>query len=158
MMLNPLSWMLGALVVSFLAQTPAPSDARWVSALFPEERAQLARQTRIDGRTGIYQKASARFAPSLAGLVRQEKFAEARAELELWKELIAASRDDIVASVSPGKRPKAVIRYEIHLRKMIAEMQGLRVKASVEAFDAFEQWANSAEECRKSILAVIFPK
>jgi hypothetical protein len=157
MILSPLSFTLVALIASFLAQAPPGSDAKWTSALFPEERAQLARQSRIEGRVPIYQKASARFAPSLEKLVHEEKFAEVRKELELWKELIAASRDDIVASVPPGKRPKAVIRYEIHLRKMIAQMQSLRVKASVEAFDAFERWGASAEECRKAILAVIFP-
>jgi len=158
MMFSLLTCLMGALFVSAAAQAgPVPAPGPF-AALTTEENAQLARQTKIDGRVRIYEKATVRFASELSKLVNQEDFPEVRARLALWQGLLSGSVSDIVSSVPRGKRPKAVIKYEIQLRKVIAEMQSLRVTASVEAFDAFQEWAASAEECRKSIMAVIFPK
>ena len=154
----PMAWMLSALLASPFPQVPDAREPAWEGALRPEERTELSRQTKIDGRIRVYSKASVRLAGRMERLVSEEKFSEVREELRLWAALIVRSAEDIVVSVPVGKRPKPVIRYEIQLRKLIAQMQSLRVKATVEAFDAFVEWAASAENSRKSIMEVIFPK
>jgi hypothetical protein len=121
------------------------------------EREQLQKEQKIDNRIRIYDSASARLLKILEGAVLKEDFQPATATLQGWTTLLTMSLKDIDQNENRKKKSRNLIRFEIHLRKAISDVQGFKMRAPVGQEDAFDAWLNKAEELRKKLVDIIFP-
>jgi len=138
-------------------QAPVAPD-RNLDFLTEKERADLRRQSNVDGRIRVYLSASERYQSTVPKLVTGQEFDTLSGTMAKWEALLVSSLADIESGVAPGKKPKNLRRFEIHLRKAIGEVQSLRKSGSVEAFDALEGWCSRAETIRGTIVKIMFAK
>jgi hypothetical protein len=130
-----------------------PSD----DGLTAVEREQLRKEQKIDNRIKIYDNASTRLLKTLEGAVLKEDFQSAPATLKAWTTLLTMSLNDIDQNESRKKKSKNLIRYEIHLRKAISDVQGFKIRAPADQENTFDSWLNKAEEIRKKLVDILFP-
>ena len=145
------------LLVTATFQDPAARDGA-PDFLTPQERSRLARESKAEGRVGVYQAASQRYEATVTKLVAGEQLEALSSALAQWRLLLDTSLKDIEAGVVPGKKPKNVRRYEIHLRKVLSDMTRLKKTGTVEMFDALEAWCTRAEAVRQRIVDIMFAK
>ncbi len=149
-------WQTIALMVGLAMQTgsaPALSD----DGLTAAEREQLQQQQNIENRIKIYDNATARFFKTIEASVLKDDFDSVPALLKSWTKLLDMALKDIDANASRKKKSKALIRYEIRVRKAISNMQDYKIRAPVDQQEAFDAWLNNAEETRKKFVAILFP-
>ena len=128
------------------------------AALTAAERTQLDRETNLDRRVRIYEAASQRLLRQVQGEFKSEEYERVAATLEAWQEVILASRKEVEAKANPKRKSRAVIQYEIQLRKAISEVRDLALRAPTELEDPFRTWLEKAEEARKSMVDVLFDR
>ncbi len=151
------SWCL-ALTCGLLLQAGLLSSTPGPDGLLDSERARLERETKLDKRIKIYEAASIRYQNALAASVQNQELQIIPAQLKSWTNLLDTSLKDVENSTARKDKSKALIHYEIHLRKAISDMQELKLKASVEQFDAFEAWLKRAEEIHKRFVDMLFQR
>jgi hypothetical protein len=139
------------------ANTPNPPAGR-VEVLSATEKGQLEHEPALDGRIRVYESANLRFQRQVESEFKKEGFDKTPPQLEAWTELLETSRKDIEAHANRKKKSRAVIRYEIQLRKAIADVRSLALMAPAEYEKAFEEWLASAERVRKSLVDVLFQR
>jgi hypothetical protein len=122
----------------------------------PAEKAQIEKTAAIDGRIKVYETASKRIQQTLHESVTKEQFEPVPDILKLWTSLLAKSLEDIEANLRLKKKSRALMDYEIHLRKAIADTQSLQIRAPVEQQDAFASCLARAETIRKSFVKILF--
>jgi hypothetical protein len=132
---------------------PPPSD----DGLTAAEREQLQKEQKIDNRIKIYDNACTRLLKILEGAVLKEDFQSTPATLKAWTTLLTISFNDIDQNASRKKKSKNLIRYEIHLRRTISDVQGFRIRAPLDQENAFDAWLNKAEETRRKMVDILFP-
>ncbi len=125
--------------------------------LTPSEKEQLQRERSIDDRIKIYERASARVFKVLEAQVLKEEFQSVPATLKSWSALLDLSVKDIDENVNRKKKSKALIRFEIQLRKALSDVQGFKIRAPVDQQDAFDGFLNHAEGIRKKLVDILFP-
>ena len=76
--------------------------------------------------------------------------------LKLWVALLSGSLEDIEANLKTNKKSKALIRYEIQVRKANATFQGYKAKAPVDQQDVLDEQIAGAEKIRKKFVDIIF--
>ncbi|PYV17413.1 MAG: hypothetical protein DMG07_05915 [Acidobacteria bacterium] len=139
------------------ANTPNP-PASGVEVLSAAEKGQLEHEPALDGRVRIYESANLRLEKQVESDFKQDGFDKIPPQLEAWTELLETSRKDIEAHANRKKKSRAVIRYEIQLRKTIADVRSLALMAPAEYGRPFEEWLASAERVRKSLVDVLFQR
>ncbi len=132
--------------------SPASEDG-----LTAAEKEQLGREKKIDGRIKIYSGASTRQFKTLEAEVLKEDFQPVPASLKSWGALLDLAIKDISENASRKRKSKALIRFEIQLRKDLSDVQGFKIRAPVDQQDAFDAFLNHAEEIRKKFVDILFP-
>ena len=120
------------------------------------EKAQLGRAQKVDDRIKVYQSASSRMQRSVHAAVSSDDFSGVPEAVKLWVSLLAGSLEDIDANVQAKKKSKALIRYEIQVRKTLTEFKGYKAKAPIEQQDEFDAQLASAEIIRKRFVEIVF--
>ena len=121
------------------------------------ERAELQRQQKIEGRIKVYQSACRRLLKTVETEVLKDDFQSVPDTLKSWLALLELAAQDIDKNESRKKKSKALIQYEILLRKEISDVQGFKIRAPVDQQDNFEAWLTRAEEIRKKFVDILFP-
>jgi hypothetical protein len=125
-------------------------------ALNAREKARLSLAQKVDDRIKVYHSASTRMQQSVHAAVSGNDFSSVPDALKLWVSLLSGSLEDIGANLKAGKKSKALIRYEIQVRKTITEFRGYKPKAPVEQKDEFDTLLAGAESIRKRFVEIIF--
>ena len=147
-----------ALISSLLFQAGLLSAVPGPDGLLDSERARVEREPKLDRRIKIYEAASLRYQGSVSSNVQNQEFQSVPAQLKSWTNLLATSLADVEKSASRKEKSKALIHYEIHLRKAISDMQELKLKGTVDEFDSFEAWLSKAEETHKKFVDMLFQR
>ena len=122
------------------------------------EKAQLENaKNNIERRIKVYEATSRRIQQTLEASVDKEDFRTVPEHLTLWVALLSKSLEDIEADLKSKKKSGALIKYEIQLRKSIANTESLKIKAPVDQQDLFDSCISQAETVRKKFVAILFP-
>ena len=127
-----------------------------LSATTPAERVKLDNSSKVDDRIRIYESASKRLLGSAKALAEAQKLTEIKDLLLSWSDLIAASKEDIEKNVNRKKKSRALILYEIHLRKAIGEVNNLRLAYPAVDDQYWQFWLDKAESARKRFVGILF--
>jgi hypothetical protein len=125
-------------------------------ALNAEEKATLGTAEKIDDRIKVYHSASKRIQQSVHAAVHNQDFSSVQDSLKRWGSILSGSLEDIEANLKTTKKPKALIRYEIQVRKAITEFRGYKTKVPLEQQDEFDAQLAGAEKIRKRFVELIF--
>ena len=87
------------------------------NVLNAEEKARINRAQSVDDRIKVYHSASKRMQQSVDAAVSSNDFSGVPDALKLWVALLSGSLEDIEANLKTKKKSKALIRYEIQVRK-----------------------------------------
>jgi len=120
------------------------------------EKAQLENATNIEQRIKVYTATSRRIQQTLETSVDKEDFRTVPENLTLWIALLSKSLEDIEANLKSKKKSGALIKYEIQLRKSIANTASLKIKAPVDQQDLFDSCISQAETVRRKFVAILF--
>jgi hypothetical protein len=140
------------LVNTQTVQLPGPDG------LTPTERSKLDKEGKIDSRIRIYESASDRFHKTVRSALQKQEFEVVDDALNSWTKVLSASLEDIEMNVNRKKMSRALIRYEIQLRKAFGDLQDLKYKAPVEEQEKIEKWLGRAEGIRDSFLSILFKR
>jgi hypothetical protein len=146
------------LIVSLGQETTAPVDLPDRQLLTPVEKSLLERETHIDRRIRIYESASLRFQRSIQVATKQEEIEGFLEDLESWVKLLSASREDIESNVNRKKKSRALIRYEIQVRKTAGDLQDARPNIPLESQAEFDSYLGRAEVVRKTFVDILFQR
>jgi hypothetical protein len=135
------------------ADTAAPAQD---DGLLPLERDQLQKEQKIDNRIKIFTAASIRLHKAFDSAVGNKQFEGVPLGLQVWMNLLASSLNDIDANAGWKKKSKALIAYEIHLRKSIKEVNNYKIKAPLDQQDYLETWLAQAEKIRSRFIDILF--
>jgi hypothetical protein len=152
---------LCSLVFVVNAVTPqSQSTALWLrqNVLTPLEKSQLEVEDKIENRIRTYGLASLRFHKLIEGAVLREDLQNLGESFECWSDLLSSSLKDIEKSVERKKKSKALIRYEIQLRKSISDITELKLKVTLEEQKQFDAWLEQAEEIRRKFVDILFQR
>ena len=152
---------LCSLILVVNAVTPQSQSATpWLrqNILTPLEKSQLEAEDKIENRIRTYGLASARVHKLIEGAVLKEDLQKVAENFECWSDLLASSLKDIEKSVERKKKSKALIRYEIQLRKSIADITELKIRVSLEEQKSFDTWLEQAEEIRRKFVDILFQR
>lgn len=122
----------------------------------PSEKAQIAQADGIERRIKVYEAASKRIHQSLEAVIVKDDFHAVPDNLRLWTSLLAKSLEDIEANLKAKKKSRALIRYEIQVRKSISRTQSLKIRAPVDQQDIFDSCIAQAEKARKRFVEILF--
>ncbi len=134
-----------------------------VPASFPDdvlsaaEKLQIEKEVNnVDHRIKIYQSASSRIQKDLQQSVVKDEFQTVPDNLKKWVLLLSSSLKDIESNLKAKKKSRALINYEIQVRKAIANTQEYKMRAPVELQDIFESSLGQAEAVRKKFVEILF--
>jgi len=121
------------------------------------EKSALEKEKKIDNRIKVYQAASVRLSRLMQGALQEHDFARLEQGSENWVKLLSASLEDIEGNVNRKKKSRALINFEIHLRRTILDLKNVKFRLPADQEDRFDSWLDRAEEAHKKIVAILFP-
>lgn len=121
-----------------------------------KEKSRLEKARNVEGRIKVYESASKRIQHSLEGSIGKEEFDSVPEILNLWAALLTHSLEDIQTNLKTKKKSRALINYEIQIRKSISNMENAKIKIPVEQQDAWEDCLAEAEKVRKRFVEILF--
>jgi hypothetical protein len=122
----------------------------------PAERAQFEKAAKIENRIKIYEKVSVRLQQELEAAVTKEEFQTVPGILNAWNLLLTRSLEDIETNLKAKKKPRALINFEIQLRKSIDRTQNLKIRTTADLQDAFDSCMQQAEKVRRRFVEILF--
>jgi hypothetical protein len=122
----------------------------------PAEKTQLTMENSVERRIKIYQSASVRIQKNMHQSVAKEDFQTIPDDLKTWISLLVKSLEDIENNLKSKKKPRSLINYEIHVRKAISDLQGIKIKAPAEQQDDFDSCIAQAASIRKKFVEILF--
>ena len=122
----------------------------------PTEKARFEKAKNVEGRIKVYETASKRIQQALEASITKDDLQLVPKNLNLWSSLLAQSLEDIEANLKTKKKPRALINYEIQIRKSIASMENFRTRVPVEQQDALDACLTQAEKVRKKFVEILF--
>jgi len=144
-------------LVLFLSLFQAGDPSAVTGEIFsPSEKARLENETNLDRRIKVYEAASKRMQKALEAAVSKEEFQTVPDMLKVWISLLSKSLEDIEANLKTKKKSRALISYEIQVRKSIANTQNYKIRAPVEQQDVFDSSLVKAETVRKRFVEILF--
>ena len=153
-MVMSILWSL-SLFLSLVFQAGSPAGAPG-SALTPTEQLKLEKEDKIDGRIKIYQSASKRIQRTIEEAVGKDDFKAVPQNLRLWVSLLSDSLKDIGSNLKTKKKSRALIKFEIQVRKEILATQNYKIKAPIDQQDLFESCLEQAENVRSKFVELLF--
>lgn len=148
-------WTTLMIVFAVWGQAPAGgSDAS--PAWTPNEKTRLAREQNIESRIRLYEEVSGRHRRSLERMMVAQELEGLEAGLHAWMEVLTTASDDIESNVNRRRKSKNLIRFEIHLRKALAEVKRLNAGISDHRHETVETWLSGAEKVRKKLVDILF--
>ncbi len=129
-----------------------------MDCLSAREKARLEKEVKLDSRVKVYDEVCQRYENELILLIQLQDSKALLLHLKCWNDVLDQSLKDIQDSPGRKDKSKALIRYEIHLRKAINTVQESKTRADVEMLDAFETWLAHAEADRQKMVSFLFPK
>lgn len=153
MIMSPLG-LLPLFLYAFLQVTPVPLLEGY--ALNVEEKGRISRAQSVDNRIKVYHSASKRMQQSVHAAVSSNDFSGFPDALKLWVALLTGSLEDIEANLKTNKKSKALIHYEIQVRKANSAFRGYKTKAPVDQQDELEEQITGAEKIRQKFVDIIF--
>jgi len=148
-----IGWLSLILCAFLQAAPPALLEGNLLSA---SEKTRLAAARKLDDRIKVYEAACRRMQQTVHRAAAGDDFSPIPVGLEAWTGLLAGSLEDIEANLQGKKKSRALIRYEIRVRKTITEFRGYKARAPVEQQDVFDLHLARAEEIRKRFVDLIF--
>lgn len=142
------------LIYGLLVQAAAAAQAP--TCLQATDRSRLEKETKLDNRIKIYEEASNRCQQLLTDLVQRQDYQLVPGYLQSWSSLLDQSLNDIEASPGRKDKSRALRKFQINLRKAESAVQELKLKATVDQFDAFEAWLRRAEQVHKRFMDLLF--
>ncbi len=139
-------------------QAGVSSSADQQTCLLPAERDRLSREPKLDARIKIYDEANTRCETELTEYIQKSELQQVPSHLKRWMALLDISLKDIEDSKSRKEKSKALIKFEIHLRKSISTVQEAKLKAQVEQLEDFESWLTRADQIHTRLVGILFPK
>jgi len=122
-----------------------------------DEKSKIERANGIERRIKIYQTASVRIQRTIREAVSKEEFQTVPGNLKIWTSLLSESLKDIEAKLNAKKKKsRALINYEIQLRKAITATKGFKIRAPVDQQDIFDSNIAQAETIRKRFVQILF--
>lgn len=146
---------LFVLVILTLAQVdsvPSFSD----DVLNPKEREKLAIASNAEARIKVYESATKRIQQTLRTMAAGGDFAKIPDTVKEWNSLLAGSLADIEANLKTKKKSRALIKYEIRVRKILTDAQDYKNRLPLDQIDAFSSYLDDAEKVRKRFVEIIF--
>lgn len=142
-------------IFSLLLQTAAvPSFPEGV--LSPAESINLKGEKNIERRIRVYESASKRYQGLIEGAISAEEFQTVPGNLMLWRTLLDESLKDIEVNLKSNKKSRALIRYEIQVRKTIATLQDNKFRAPEDQQGLLDSCLARAGEVRKKFVEILF--
>jgi hypothetical protein len=146
------------LLLAFAALHLQDRSIQAVDCLLPAEKERLRAAPKLDDRIKIYNAGLGRCRKSAdAAIARQDSAALTKA-LADWMVLLEHSLQDIEATADRRKKSKALIRYEIQLRKALADLDESKLKLTYEQMEELEAWLDKAEKIRKRFVDILFQR
>lgn len=144
------------LILIFTLQTG--EAVRPESSIFtPKEMSKLDREKNVEDRIKVYESASKRIQEELDSAVSKNNFETVPETLKTWTSLLSRSLDDIEANLNKKKKSRPLIRYEIQVRKSIANTRNYKMGAPLEQHDLFDACLEEAERIRQKFVQILFP-
>jgi hypothetical protein len=140
---------------ALLLQTAGTSSMHG-DIFLPSEKAQIEQADTVERRIKVYEAASKRIHQSLEAAIVKDDFHDVPDNLQLWTSLLAKSLEDIEANLKAKKKSRALIRYEIQIRKSISRTESLKIRAPVDQQDIFNSCIAQAERVRKRFVEILF--
>jgi hypothetical protein len=153
-MVMPLIGLLPLFLYAFLQVASVPLLEG--NALNVEEKARINRAQSVNDRINVYHSASKRMQQSVYTAVRSNDFSGIPDALKLWVALLSGSLEDIEANLKLKNKSKALIRFEIQVRKANSAFRGYKAKAPVDQQNLFDEQIAGAEKIRKRFVDIIF--
>jgi hypothetical protein len=141
------------LILCACAEAQPQAALDWATSA---ERTRLQSQEKIENRIKVYELASERYRKEVMEYAGRQEFDALTQILASWTQLLEESHKDIDANIGRKKKSRALIRYEIQLRKSIGDMQQTKLKARADDLEEFESWVDRAEEIRKTFVNILF--
>jgi hypothetical protein len=123
-----------------------------------KEKEELEKANSVERRIKVYTNASKRIQKKLHEAVTKEKFQSVPRDLELWTMLLAKSLEDIETNLKPKKKSKNLIKYEIQVRKSLADLGDYKIRAPLDQQDVFDACIAKAKAIHKKFVEIIFPR
>jgi hypothetical protein len=146
--------LLGFILSMFLQSGSVPSFSPGI--LNSDEKSKIDKASRIERRIKIYETASNRIHRTIQESVSKEEFQAVPGNLKIWTSLLSESLKDIEINLDTKKKSRALINYEIQLRKAITTTKGLKIRAPVDQQDIFDSHIAQAETIRKRFVQLLF--
>ena len=143
------------LILVVLAQTSASETG---TCLLPNEQTRLKTEQKLDNRIKIYQTASTRCQSSFDYAAASADAASVPGILERWMRLLEISLQDIEAHADRRRKSKALIRYEIHLRKALSDLEDFKMKFPYEEMQQISAWTTKADGIRRKFVDILFQR
>jgi hypothetical protein len=122
----------------------------------PGEKAKLEAEGNVEKRIRVYEDASKRIQKALETAILKDDFSAVPDDLRRWMALLSKSLEDIEANLKAKKKSRALIKYEIQVRKSIANTESLKIRAPVDQQDMFDDCIARAEAVRKNFVDILF--
>jgi hypothetical protein len=126
------------------------------TVLIAEEKARIARSASAEDRIKVYESASKRIQDTFQAAIASDDFYRVPEILKRWTDLLSGSLADIEANLKTKKKSKALIRYEIQVRKSIGDCRSYKARAPVDQQDGLDASIAKAEEIRRQFVDIIF--
>lgn len=149
------------ILVAFLGWAGLPleqSSAPSASCLMDQEKERLARETNLDRRIRIYEAASHRCSESLMGYITRGEHQHCAGMLQAWRTLLDQALEDIMARPGRKDRSRALLRFEIELRRAIDAVRDARFNLPPEQLEKADAQLERADEVRKQLVKILFPE
>ncbi len=111
----------------------------------------------LPGRYRLIGSGAVRLSRLMQGALQEHDFARLEQGSENWVKLLSASLEDIEENVNRKKKSRALINFEIHLRRTILDMKSFKFKLPADQQNQFDSWLDRAEEARKKMVKILFP-
>jgi hypothetical protein len=147
-----------ALLTSMLCISAQGTPAPATECLTPMEATALQGARKLDDRIKIYDKAFQPCQESVKNAFTTSQFDSLRPQLEIWMKLLESSEKDIEANSIAKKKSKALIRYEIRLRKALTDFKDDKLRAPFEYHDEIDAWIDKAETIRGRFVDILFQR
>ncbi len=147
---------LFALVLAFSLQAGEVPPPASINIFSPAEKAQIESANNVERRIRVYESASRRIQQTLEAASAKDDFQAVPENLKLWTALLSKSLEDIEINLNEKKKSRALISYEIHVRKSIANTENLKIKAPVDQQDLFDSCISQAEAVHKKFVEILF--
>jgi hypothetical protein len=152
---------VSCLALQFIAlflQTAVGVSNQSGSCLLPDEDNRLKTEIKLDNRIKIYQNASTRCQSAFQYAAAASNPGPVSRILDGWMQVLEMSLQDIEKNSDRRKKSKALIKYEIHLRKALAAMQDSKMKFSYEDMQQIDSWTGKADTIRKKFVDILFQR